>query len=132
MQQICNKIQIVSTHRSTVVLDKVSMAFFNCGEHFIEMTTRANEHLLAQFILALEKEFERHYISTMKVMKVAMTMAYQICSSDLPASTQYHQWLKHPSTLQAVKANNTNLSIDPEMKTSGALTSLSGPQITNF
>ena len=46
------------THRSTVVLYKVHMAFFN-SDDFVEMTTRANEHLLAQFMLALEIEFER-------------------------------------------------------------------------
>ena len=46
------------TCRSTAVLYKVHVAFFN-SDYFGEMTTRANEHLLAQFMLALENEFER-------------------------------------------------------------------------
>ena len=43
IQQISNWIQMAGTYRSTVVLDKVHMAFFN-SDCFTEMTTRANEH----------------------------------------------------------------------------------------
>ena len=50
---------MAGTHRSTVVLDKVLTAFFNSDDYFLEMTTRANKHLLVQFMLALEIKFER-------------------------------------------------------------------------
>ena len=46
------------THKCTVVLDKVHAAFFN-NDDSVEMATRANEHFLAQFMLALEIKFER-------------------------------------------------------------------------
>ena len=46
------------TYRSTIVLSKVNVAFFN-SDYFSEMTTRANRNCLAQFTLALETEFER-------------------------------------------------------------------------
>ena len=41
----------------TITMFKVLVAFFN-SDYFTDMTTRANEHLLAQFTLASEIEFE--------------------------------------------------------------------------
>ena len=51
IQEISNWIQVAGTFRSTAVLDKVHMAFFN-SDDFIDMTTRPNEILLATFMLA--------------------------------------------------------------------------------
>ena len=51
-------IHMAGTYRSTIALDKVHVAFFN-SNYSSEMTTRVNEHLLAQFMLPLEIEFER-------------------------------------------------------------------------
>ena len=57
IQEISDWIQAAGTYRSTVVLVKVNMAFFN-NDDFTEMTTRPNKTLLAMFMLALEIEFE--------------------------------------------------------------------------
>ena len=56
VQQINDWIHMAHTYRSTVVLEKVHTAFFNSA-YFGKIITRANEHLLAQFTLALEIEF---------------------------------------------------------------------------
>ena len=58
IQHINDWIHKVGTYRSTIVFNKVHGAFFN-SDYFGEMTTRANEHLLAQFMLALDTKFER-------------------------------------------------------------------------
>ena len=102
IQQINNWINMASPYRSSIFLNKVHVAFFN-SEYFGEMTTRANEHLSAQFTLALTQNMREHYSSTMKVMTVVMTMKYQKSSSGSPISTQYHQQLKPPSTPYIIK-----------------------------
>ena len=57
IQQINYWLQAAGTYRSTVVLDKVHMEFFN-SDNFFKMTTRPNEILLATIMLTLEIEFE--------------------------------------------------------------------------
>ena len=58
IQQVNNWIHTVGPHRSTTVLNRVHVAILN-SDYFSEITTWENEHLLAQFTIALEIEFER-------------------------------------------------------------------------
>ena len=73
----------LGTNGSTMVLNKIYVAFF-ISEIFGKLTSKVNEHLLAQFTLALEMSLREHYNFMMKVMKVVMTATYQNCSSDQP------------------------------------------------
>ena len=56
--KINDLIHMAGTYRSTLVLNKVHVSFFS-SDYFSEITTRANKHLLAKFMLVLEIEFER-------------------------------------------------------------------------
>ena len=108
------------------------MAFFS-RDYFGEMTTVANEHILAQFTLALEIEFERilqfhnegygsgHDYDLPKLL-IRSNHTYSV-SSAAEASFNPHR---------LSRINNTHLSINPETKTSGVTTSSSTPQMTNF
>ena len=58
LQQINDWIHVADTYSSTIILDNAYMAFFN-DDYFGKMTTRVNEHLLAQFTFALEIKFDR-------------------------------------------------------------------------
>ena len=49
---------------------------------------------LAMFMLALISSSNGHYSSMMEATKPVMTMIYHSHSTNLPASTQYHQWPK--------------------------------------
>ena len=52
----CNWIQVAGNHRSTLILDKVYMAFFHCKD-FLHWAYTPN--LPATFLLTLEIKFEK-------------------------------------------------------------------------
>ena len=106
---------MANTYRSTIVLDKVHVTFFN-SDYFGEMTTRINEHLLAQFTVASEIEFETalHFhdegyegSDDYNILKLLIR---------LTTSTQYHQQLKLPSTPQIINNQQHPPPCQPQNK----------------
>ena len=99
IHEINNQIQVAGTYRCTEVPGRVHMSFFH-SEGFIEFASRPDKILLAMFMLALQIKFERvPYLND----EGYRSSDDNSCSTGLPVSTQYHQWLKLPSIPQMIR-----------------------------